>query len=299
MNARLSGIAAPVSTQKEDLTHSASGFRRALRHAVGLGLSMLFVAPLLWAALSSLKPAAEARQPPIPPWPESGITFENYRALSGYGAGFWAHAGNSLIVSTLTVLLTCVVSLLAGYGFSRFRFPFKNLLFFLVIATIFVPFQSILTPLFVLMSKAGLQNTLFGLVLIYVTLQLPFSVFMMRNAFDAVPQEVEEAARVDGASVLTMLTRVMMPLVWPGVVTVALFAFLASWNEFLAALIFLSEEDRYTLPILLTAVRSGRFGTVDWGAVQAGITVMMLPCIVLFLILQRFYIRGLTAGAVK
>ncbi len=275
------------------------GFGRVLRHLTGVGLSILFVAPLLWAALSSLKPPAEAALPPIPPWPQNGLTFENYRALGDYGAGFWVHAGNSLLVSALTMVLTCLVSLLAGYGFSRFRFPFRDALFFVVIATLFVPFQSILTPLFVLMSRAGLQDSLVGLALVYTTLQLPFSVFMMRNAFDAVPQEVEEAARVDGASVLTTLVKVMLPLVWPGVVTVALFAFLASWNEFLAALIFLSDEDRYTLPILLTAVRSGRFGTVDWGAVQAGVTVMMLPCIVLFLLLQRYYIRGLTAGAVK
>ncbi len=276
-----------------------AAWARALRHGTGLALSALFVAPLLWAALSSLKPAAEARQPPIPPWPTTGVTLENYRSLGAYGAGFWVHAGNSLLVSALTVVLTCAVSLLAGYGFSRFRFPFRNTLFFLVIATIFVPFQSILTPLFVLLSRVGLQDSLFGLVLVYVTLQLPFSVFMMRNAFDAVPQEVEEAARVDGASVLGTLVRVMVPLVWPGVVTVAMFAFLAAWNEFLAALIFLSDESRYTLPILVAAVRSGRFGTVDWGAVQAGVTVMMVPCILLFLVLQRHYIRGLTAGAVK
>lgn len=276
-----------------------AAYARVLRHGFGLVLSALFLAPLAWTALSSLKPAAEARQPPIPPWPTTGLSFDNYRGLGAYGSGFWVHAGNSLIVSCLTVVVTCLVSLLAGYGFSRFRFPFRNLAFFLVIATIFVPFQSILTPLFVMLARVGLQDSLLGLVLIYVTLQLPFSVFMMRNAFDAVPQEVEEAARVDGASVLVTLFRVMMPLVWPGVVTVALFAFLAAWNEFLAALIFLSDQDRYTLPILVTAVRSGRFGTVDWGAVQAGVTVMMLPCILLFLILQRHYIRGLTAGAVK
>lgn len=277
----------------------AFGPARVLRHVLGLVLSVLFVAPLAWAALSSLKPGGEASRPPIPPWPVNGASLENYGALATYGSGFWVHAGNSMIVATLTVLLTCSVSLLAGYGFSRFRFPLKNILFFLVIATIFVPFQSILTPLFVLLSRAGLQNSFVGLVLIYVTLQLPFSVFMMRNAFDSVPREVEEAARVDGASVMATLFYVMLPLVWPGVVTVALFAFLASWNEFLAALIFLSDEDKYTLPILVAALRSGRFGTVDWGAVQAGVTVMMIPCVALFLVLQRYYIRGLTAGAVK
>ena len=122
-----------------------------------------------------------------------------------------------------------------------------------------------------------LQNSQLGLVLIYTTFQLPFSIFMMRNAFDAVPREIEEAARIDGAGSLQLLARVMLPLVFPGIVTVALFAFLAAWNEFLAALILLTDQDKFTLPILMTAVRSGRFGAVNWGAVQAGVTVMMIP----------------------
>ena len=132
-----------------------------------------------------------------------------------------------------------------------------------------------------------------------MTLQLPFSIFMMRNAFDAVPKEIEDAARVDGAPIFSVLHRIMLPLVLPGVATVAIFAFLASWNEFLAALILLTDQKKYTLPVLMAAVRSGQFGTIDWGAVQSGVTLMMAPCLVIFLALQRYYIRGLTAGAVK
>ena len=162
-----------------------------------------------------------------------------------------------------------------------------------------IPFQSILTPLFLVLTWLGLQNSLHGLVLVYVTLQMPFSVFMMRNAFDAVPREIEEAARIDGCSTWSMLTRVMIPLVVPGIVTVCIFAFLASWNEFLAALILITDNGLYTLPILVTAVRSGMFGSIDWGAVQAGVTLMMVPCLAIFLLLQRYYMRGLTAGAVK
>ncbi|MDR6294426.1 MULTISPECIES: carbohydrate ABC transporter permease [Inquilinus] len=261
--------------------------------------ALLFLAPIAWTALSSVKPAAEANLPPLPPWPTTGVSADSYTALDAFGAGVGHYAGNSLTVAIATASVTAVVSLLGGYGFSRFRFPGRNALFVLVIATIMIPFQSILTPLFLLLTKLGLQNTLTGLVLIYVTLQLPFSIFMMRNAFDAVPREIEEAARIDGAGSLQLLARVMLPLVFPGVVTVALFAFLAAWNEFLAALILLSDQDKFTLPILMTAVRSGRFGAVNWGAVQAGVTVMMVPCLLLFLALQRFYIRGLTAGAVK
>lgn len=268
-------------------------------HGVGIVGAFLFLAPLAWSVLVSFKPSVEARQPPLPPWPTGGVSTQNYVNLEQYGSGIWTYAGNSLAVSAWTVLASVLISLLAGYGFSRFRFPFKNVLFVLIISTVMIPFQSILTPLFLILTKLGLQNTLTGIVLVYVTLQLPFSIFMMRNAFDAVPKEIEDAARVDGASVFVVLYRIMLPLVLPGVVTVAIFAFLASWNEFLAALILLTDQNKYTLPVLMAAVRSGQFGTIDWGAVQAGVALMMAPCLVLFLLLQRHYIRGLTAGAVK
>ncbi|SEL80885.1 carbohydrate ABC transporter membrane protein 2, CUT1 family [Bosea lupini] len=268
-------------------------------HTIGLFISLLFVAPIAWSALVSFKPSAEAARPPLPPWPVEGFSTQSYENLQKYGVGIWTYAGNSLTVAAATVAVTVVISLLAGYGFSRFKFPLKNVLFVLIISTVMIPFQSILTPLFLILTKLGLQNTLPGIVLIYVTLHLPFSIFMMRNAFDAVPKEIEDAARVDGASVFLMLRRVMLPLVLPGVATVAIFAFLASWNEFLAALILLTDQKKYTLPVMMAAVRSGQFGTIDWGAVQSGVMLMMAPCLALFLLLQRYYIRGLTAGAVK
>jgi multiple sugar transport system permease protein len=272
---------------------------RLARHSTGIIASLLFVAPIVWTALSAFKPAAEARLPPLPPWPTTGFSLENYATLNSFGDGLWASAQNSIYVSVMTVLLSVIVSVLAGYGFSRFRFPFKDLFFVLILSTIMIPFQSILTPIFLVLTKLGLHNTLTGLVGVYVTLQLPFSIFMMRNAFDAVPREIEEAARMDGAGNATMLLKVMLPLVWPGVVTIALFAFLGAWNEFLAALVLMTDQSKFTLPVMMTALQSGRFGAIDWGAVQAGVTVMMVPCLILFLALQRFYIRGLMAGAVK
>ena len=262
-------------------------------------LSLLFLTPFIVAFLASFRRGPEASSPPVPPWPENGVSFDAYRMLDTFGSGIWQHMLNSLIVSLGTVVLTVVISLLAGYGFSRYRFPLKNVLFVLLMATLMIPFQSILTPLFIMFARLGLNNSLFGLVLIYVTLQLPFSVFMMRNAFDAVPKEIEEAARVDGVRDIRLLTRVLLPLVMPGVATVAIFAFLNAWNEFLAALILLSSNDKFTLPILMTAVRAGRLGSINWGALQAGVVVMIIPCIIVFLLLQRYYMRGLTAGAVK
>ncbi len=265
---------------------------------LSLLFALFFVMPIVWSFANSFKPAAEALANPAALFSKA-FSLENYHRLEHVGAGWYVYAGNSVMIAAGTVLLTVLVSVPAGYGFSKFRFPGQGLLFVLIMATMMIPFQSILTPLFLILKAVRLQNSLFGLVLIYVTFQLPFSVFMMRNAFDAVPKALIEAARIDGASQATILRRIMLPIALPGVATVAMFAFLNSWNEFLAALIFLSDQNKFTLPIMLVNVSSGIYGIIDWGALQAGIAVTMVPCIVLFLLLQRYYVRGLTAGAVK
>lgn len=265
---------------------------------VALVFAVFFIMPIVWSFANSFKPAAEALANPAALFSKA-FSLENYRRLEHVGAGWYVYAGNSVIIAVGTVMLTILISVPAGYGFSKFRFPGQSLLFILIMATMMIPFQSILTPLFLILKVLRLQNSLFGLVLIYVTFQLPFSIFMMRNAFDAVPKALIEAARIDGASQTTILRRIMLPIALPGVATVAMFAFLNSWNEFLAALIFLSDQNKFTLPIMLVNVASGIYGIIDWGALQAGIAVTMVPCIVLFLLLQRYYVRGLTAGAVK
>ncbi|MCB0134934.1 MAG: carbohydrate ABC transporter permease [Caldilineaceae bacterium] len=261
-------------------------------------LAILFLFPVFWSTLTSVKPPVEASSVPPTYWP-STITFENYVKLNKYGAGILRYIYNSATVALITVFGTIVLSTLAGYGFSRFNFRAKNALFIMVLAALMIPFQSILTPLFLLMSAVKMQNTLLGLALVYITFQLPFGVFMMRNSFDTVPREIEEAALLDGCSTWKMLTSVMFVLVRPGIITVAVYAFLNAWNEFLAALIIMTQESNFTLPIMLTSVRSGYYGAIDWGALQAGITVTILPCVILFLLLQRYYMQGLMGGAVK
>ncbi len=273
-------------------------WRRGLYYLVCTVLAVMFLFPLVWSLLSALKPAAEASASPPTAWP-SRLSLENFKHLADYGLGIWRYVGNSLIVSAITVAGTVVLSTLAGYGFSRFNFPGKNLAFVTLLTTLMIPFASMLTPLFILLRVLHLQNTLLGLALVYTTFQLPFSVFMMRNSFDVLPKELEEAALLDGATTSSLLLRVMLPLASPGVVTVGLFAFFASWNEFLAALIFMSDDSNYTLPVMLLNAQTGLFGLVNWGAMQAGLVVAMLPCAVLFLLLQRFYVRGLIAGSTK
>jgi multiple sugar transport system permease protein len=290
-------MAATTSVQRPSTRWRRSTTRFVI-YTICIVLVALFLFPVLWSTLTSVKPAAEASAVP-PTYLPSRISFENYEKLNRYGAGVFQYIFNSASVALITVFGTIVLSTLAGFGFSRFQFPGKNVLFIMVLAALMIPFQSILTPLFLMLSAVKMQNTLIGLALVYITFQLPFGVFMMRNMFDTVPREIEEAALLDGCSTLSMLTRVMLVLVRPGIITVAVYAFLNSWNEFIAALIIMTQEAKFTLPIMLTSVRSGYYGAIDWGALQAGVTVTILPCVILFLLLQRYYMQGLMGGAVK
>lgn len=267
-------------------------------HTLSLVLSVAFLFPLVWAMMNSVKPRAEANQQP-PTWFPHSLSLANYQGLAAYGEGLSTYAFNSLAVSVLTVLGTVVVAVLGGYGFARFEFGGKRPLFLAVLTILMVPYATILLPLYIVLGKLGLQNSLIGLSLVLVMFQLPFGIFMMRNSFESVPRELEESALVDGCTNVGALRYISLRIVMPGVVTVALFAFLASWNEFLAPLIFLNDGAKYTLPIMLVNIRSGAYGAVDFGALQAGVVVAMLPCLVLYLVLQRFYVSGLVNGALR
>jgi len=271
---------------------------RVLYYLVCGVLAVIFLFPPAWTLLNSIKPSAEASASP-PTFLPTHLAWDNYIKLNSVGAGIGQYIFNSTAAAVGTVVGTVVLSTLAGYGFSRFSFPAKNAIFVTILITLMIPFQSILTPLFLLLHYIHLQNTLTGLALVYITFQLPFSIFMMRNAFDAVPRELEEAALLDGCSSVSLLYRVMLSIVRPGIITVALFAFFSSWNEFIAALIFMTDGSKFTLPVMLTTVQSGQYGTIDWGVLQAGVAITMVPCVVLFILLQRYYVSGLTAGAVK
>ncbi|MFD7983477.1 carbohydrate ABC transporter permease [Kitasatospora indigofera] len=264
----------------------------------GGALSLLFLAPLVYSALSSVETPEEANATPTTYLPHH-ISFANYSTLLHYGSGLGTYALNTLFVAVLTVLGTVVLSFLAGYGFSRLPFRGSNVVFGLSLVVLMVPYSTIIIPLYTVLGWLGLQDSLVGLSLVFITFQLPFSIFMMRNSFDAVPAELEEAARIDGAGMFQTLTRVSLPLVAPGIATVSMFAFLFAWNEFFAPLVFLTDSAKYTLPVMLLNVRTGQLGAVDFGALNAGVTLTMLPCLVLFLALQRYYISGLVAGSVK
>jgi multiple sugar transport system permease protein len=269
---------------------SAAG--RAGYYATGAALSILFLFPLLWGGVESVKGQPGSGQ-------ATGLGFGNYTKMAEYGEGITTYLANSAAVSAMTVVGTLVVSALGGYAFARFRFPGKELLFLATLAILMVPYATILIPLYVVLGHLGLQNSLVGLILVMIMFQLPFAIFMMRNSFESVPRELEEAALVDGCTSFSALRRILLRAVRPGLITVGLFAFLASWNDFFAPLILLSDGSKFTLPVAVVAMRERSFGAIDYGALEAGVMVMALPCVILFLVLQRHYVQGFTSGALR
>lgn len=261
-------------------------------------LATLFLLPILWVTLNSFKSNAEANQSP-PTWFPQEWSLDNYDKLAGFGSGIGVYLTNSIVLSLLVVVGTVIVTVLAGYGFARFQFRGKSLLFGSTLLILMVPYATIIIPLFIVMSWLHLTNTLIGLALVQIMFHLPFGVFLMRNSFESIPRELEEAATVDGASTLTALRYISLPLVSPGIVTVALFAFIASWNEFLAPLIFLNGDSSYTLPIMLVNLSIGQYGEVDYGSLQAGVVITIVPVLLVYLFLQRYYVAGLVNGALK
>ena len=272
--------------------------RTSLFHGGSIVLAVAFLFPIIWAALNSVKTTDEANAQP-PTWLPHSLSLQNYRTLSGFDQGIGTYLVNTTLLCVLTVLISVVVCLLGGYGFARYTFRGKSLLFGATLAILMVPYATILLPLYIVIGKLGLQNTLIGLAFVLVMFQLPFGIFLMRNSFESVPRELEEQALVDGCSDFGALRHVSARIVMPGIITVALFSFLTAWNEFLAPLIFLNDGSKYTLPVMLVNIRYASFNILDVGALQAGVVVAMLPCLVIYLALQRFYVAGLVTGALR
>ncbi|WP_338076970.1 carbohydrate ABC transporter permease [Cellulomonas hominis] len=255
------------------------------------GLAILFLYPLIWTSISSVSPQPGSAQ-------VDGFGFGNYATLASYQAGVATYLGNSLGITATAVIVTLVVATLGGYAFARFRFPGKDALFLLVLSILMVPYATLLIPLVIWLKDLGLSNTLVGVGLVLAVFQLPFAMFMMRISFEAVPKELEEAALVDGCGSFGALRRVLLPAVKPGLITIGLFAFLAAWNDFMVPL-YLVGGDNQPLPLALVNIRQQVMGVIDYGATQAGVVVLTIPCVVLFLVLQRHYVNGFMSGALK
>lgn len=276
------------------LTLGAFPAGRLLRHVILLLFALYALAPVYLVLLASVRSEAELFSGPLSlPWP---IDFSNF-SRTWTESGFAHYFVNSLIISTGSTVLVLITAPLAGYAFAKLDLPRKELLFGLFLAGLVVPAPSVIVALYGNLQKLGLLDTRLGVILPQAALLLPFSVFMMRTVMQDVPKELIEAAAVDGASPFTAYVRVVLPVVRPGLMSLALIAFLFSWQEYLLPLVVLQADDLKPLTVG-AATLQGRYG-VDYGGIAAAGTIAFGPLVVLFLVMQRSFVRGLTAGAVK
>ena len=276
-----------------------SGRNRYLTAAVCVAICALMISPIVLSISASLKTTAEAAAVP-PTYLPSELSLDSYQRLWDYQQGLPVYLANSFLTAMVTILFALGLTIPAGYALARFPIPGKEFLFLFLLLALIIPYQALLTPMFLMFANFKLTNTVIGLAIVHTTIQLPFSLYVMRNNFESVPRELEEAAVIDGGGPIQVLVKVFLPSLMPAVVTVALFAFITSWNEFLGAIVMMSKESAYTLPVILAIARTETsLGGTDWGMLQAGVTISIIPCVAVYLLLQRYYVSGLLSGAVK
>lgn len=281
------------------MSHRLLTARWWLKRGWMYGAMLVFTAfalfPVYWVAITSLKPRSEIYTKTPDLWP-SDPQWSRYPDVLGEG-----HVGralvNSLIVAGATTIICLIVGALAAYALTRFDIPLRRTLMMLVLITQMFPLVVLVIPLFVLMREADMLGTYWGLVAAYLAFTVPLAIWVMRGFLVTIPEELEHAARIDGATRFGAMWRVILPLAAPGLATTAVLCFLEGWKEFMLALTFMNDETRKTVPVVLQSF-VGR-GDTDWGSIMATSVLYTLPVAVVFLILRKHLMRGTTAGAVK
>lgn len=269
-----------------------------LKHVFLIITSLIMIYPLLWMLASSLKPDNQIFGD-LGLWPRE-FQWQNYWA--GWNAlpvSFTTFFWNSTVVTVLSVIGNVISCSFAAYAFARLEFSGKTIWFALMMMTLMIPYHVVLIPQYLLFLQLGWVNTYLPLIVPQFLAGDAFFIFLMIQFFRQLPRELDEAAMVDGASPFTILWRVLLPGMRPALITVGMFAFLAAWNDFLAPLILINDTNSETLPVAISNLRGQVQGVVDYGATEAGVVVLALPCVVLFLVLQRHYVRGFLSGALK
>lgn len=258
-----------------------------------LAVAAFTIFPLIWLVLTSIRPANTVFGGSI--WPTS-VSLDAY-AKAWSSTDFGLHFANSLWITLATVLGVVVFASLAGYAFAKLRFPFKNVIYVMLLATLMMPSTSLIIPLYLQLKSFGLLNTQVGLLVLYVSSSAPFSMFLMRAFFETLPDELVQAARIDGAGEFQIFWRIVLPLARPGLATVIIFQFLQTWNEFIYANTVLQNTEELPLqPVLFGLV--GQYQT-DWPTLCAGLTMSIVPVVLVYVWMQRQFVAGMTLGAVK
>jgi multiple sugar transport system permease protein len=283
-----------VSQQRQSAPFLNRALSTLLLYAAVIFGLLVFCVPVYYMATTSVKAEYEVTAIPVH-WIPHEFHPENYReafAVAPFGRYFY----NSLVVAIVVVITTLIFSALAGYGFAKFSFPGKNLCFLIVLSTLMIPFQILLIPLYVLVHGLGWTNNYLGLIVPGAL--SAFGVFLMRQFCQTLPEELLDAARIDGAGELGIFWRIVMPLLKPPLASLAIITFLGSWNNFLWPLIVVNKGDLFTLPVGMT-VFSQPLRSPYWTYIMAVSTVATLPVVVVFLALQKYFIQGVVLSGMK
>lgn len=259
-------------------------------------LGVLFLLPFFWMVSTSLKPLNETMKLP-PQWLPSSPQWNNYPDAMQAMGPFWLYARNSLLLAFLNVVGTVFSSAFVAYGFSRLDWRGRDGYFFVLLATMMIPFPVVMVPIYGLFRALGWIGT-FQPLWVPAFLAGAFNVFLLRQFFLSIPRDLSEAARIDGCSEFRIFWQIILPLAKPALLTVALFQFMATWNDFLGPLIFLARENQYTLALGLQALQGTISGT-PWHHLMAASTLVLLPVLVLFFLTQRTFIRGIATTGLK
>ena len=255
--------------------------------------SIIAIVPLLYVVSTSFKDTVALFSYP-PEWIPSEPTLTNFQTLLDEHP-FFRWTLNSLIVASGVTVIKVIIDSMAGYAFAKMSFPGRDALFLVVLMTLMVPFAATLIPLFIIVRNLNLTNTYLGLML--PALASPIGIFMMRQFIESLPGDLENAARLDGCSEFQIFRRVILPLMKPGLVVLGVFTFMTQWTSYLWPLVISTREDMLTLTVGVQSLRS--LFTVNWGVLSAGAVLALLPLILVFLFLQRYFIAGSIAGALK
>jgi N,N'-diacetylchitobiose transport system permease protein len=269
---------------------------KAIWNTVAVLLTLLLVFPVYWMVSTAFKPDDQINTE-NPTWLPLHPTLQHFRDAINRPF-FWDAVKNSLVIVTATLVLSIGLAFLAAIALAKFRFTGRKLFIVLVIGIQMLPATGLIIPLYVVLARYHQVDKASGVVITYMTIVLPFSVWMLRGFILNIPRELEEAAMVDGSTRLGAFTRILLPLVAPGLVATSVFAFIQSWNEYIFANVLLQDQQKQTLTVWLSYF----YGTsrhTDWGALMAAASLTAIPVVIFFLLVQRKIAFGLTAGAVK
>jgi N,N'-diacetylchitobiose transport system permease protein len=292
----ISGPLTSSATSAKRAPSARHGKRRWVANLIAIVFSVVWIFPVYWMVNTSLKPQSEVMTPtplffPLHPTLDNFIDAVN-------NSTFLDNLRSSVIVVVASVLVSAAIAFFACAALTRFRFRGRRVIMVTILVVQMLPSVALLIPTFLVFNDFNLVGSYLGLILAYIAMVLPFSIWILRGFFIAVPVEIEEAARMDGASDWRILRSVLFPLVAPGIISTSIFAFIAAWNEYILAYTFMKDNTMYTLPIWLASFSTPHSGT-DFGGQMAASVLFSLPVVIFFLIIQRKLVSGIAAGAVK